>query len=255
MEKIPASVAVITLNEEVNIRACLESSSEFAEVVVVDSGSTDRTCEIAEGLGAKVITHEFSGYGPQKNFAIESCSNDWVLMLDADERLSPECITDVRDVLVLSKGPKAAAYSFRRKGYIADRWIWSCGWWPGKVVRLIDRTRCRVEGAIHERTVVDGDTVSLSGIIDHYSFRDYTDMIERMNTYSSRNAEALMGSGASTNPLMPFAHMAWMFFRSYVLKCGVCQGLDGLAVSLVTAFNSFLKHLKYIEMSRPGKGR
>ncbi len=248
MEKIPASVAIITLNEEDSISGCIDSVAGFHEVVIVDSGSTDRTVDIAQERGARVFSNEFEGYGQQKQFALDQCSLDWVLMLDADERLSPECLDEIQGLF--PPEPVSAAYSFRRKGYIGDRWIWSCGWWPDRVVRLIHRKKCSLEGAIHERVKVEGDLIDLDGIIDHYSFRDYSDMIARMNTYSTQNALELVSKGAHVGPLTPFAHLVWMFFRSYVLKFGFRQGLDGLTVSAVTAFNSFLKYSKYMEMKR-----
>ncbi|MCK4911164.1 MAG: glycosyltransferase family 2 protein [Thermodesulfovibrionales bacterium] len=249
MQMIPVSVAVITLNEEAHISGCLKSvEGFFKEIVLVDSGSTDRTVDIARERGAKVITNEFAGYGQQKQFALEQCSLDWVLMLDADERLSPGCLDEIR--ALFSSGPDAAAYSFRRKGYIGDRWIWSCGWWPDRVIRLVDRKHCSMEGSIHERVKVEGDITDLLGIIDHYSFRDYSDMIARMNTYSTQSAIELVSNGAHVGALTPFAHLAWMFFRSYVLKFGFRQGIDGLTVSALTALNSFLKYSKCIEMTR-----
>jgi len=248
MKKIPVSVAIITLNEEAHILDCLKSVEGVQEIVLVDSGSTDRTVDIAKERGARVISHEFTGYGQQKQFALEQCSMDWVLMLDADERLTPAGLDEVRGLF--SSDPEASAYSFRRKGYIGDRWIWSCGWWPDRVIRLINRKRCHMEGSIHERVKVDGDIIDLAGIIEHYSFMDYSDMIARMNTYSTQNALELVRKGAHVGPLTPFAHLIWMFFRSYVLKFGFRQGIDGLTVSALTALNSFLKYSKCIEMTR-----
>ncbi len=248
MEKIPVSAAIITLNEEAHISDCLRSVEDFQEIVLVDSGSTDRTVDIAQERGVRVISHEFAGYGPQKQFALDQCTTDWVLMLDADERLTPAGLDEVRGLF--SSGPDSAAYSFRRKGYIGERWIWSCGWWPDRVIRLVDRKRCSMEGSIHERVKVEGDITDLSGIIDHYSFRDYFDMVARMNTYSTQNALELASKGAHVGPLAPLAHLAWMFFRSYVLKFGFRQGLDGLTVSALTAMNSYFKYSKYIEMTR-----
>ncbi len=249
MQMIPVSVAIITLNEEAHISDCLKSvEGIFKEIVLVDSGSTDRTVDIARERGARVISHEFRGYGQQKQFALDQCTTDWVLMLDADERLTPACMDELRGLF--SCGPDAAAYSFRRKGYIGERWIWSCGWWPDRVIRLVDKKRCSMEGSIHERVKVEWDITDLSGIIDHYSFRDYSDMVARMNTYSTQGALELVRSGAHVGALTPLAHLAWMFFRSYVLKFGFRQGLDGLAVSAVTAMNSFLKYAKCIEMTR-----
>jgi len=147
-EKLPLSVAIITKNEEERLPDCLKSVSFAEEIVVVDSGSTDRTIAIAEGFGCRVFVEDWKGYGPQKNSAVQKCSREWVLLIDADERIAPETAETIPKVL---EHAQAAAYSFRRKNYLHGRWLKHSGYWPDRQVRLVRKSEGQFVGEIHER--------------------------------------------------------------------------------------------------------
>jgi glycosyltransferase involved in cell wall biosynthesis len=246
--KIPVSVSVIAYNEETAIASCLESVKEFGDiVVVVDSKTTDMTAEIAGEFGCRVFREEWAGDGPQKQKAIDKCNFDWVLMLDADERLPSESLEIIKGAL---KHRPADAYRLRRKNFIGDRAIRHSGWWPDRLVRLFNKKKCRVKGLTHSSVSVQGKILDLEALIEHRSFQDYADMIARMNTYSSWIANELFLSGRRCNCLTPLVHSTWMFFRTYFLKLGFMDGLDGIVISFMNAGGSFLKYAKLLDLQR-----
>jgi glycosyltransferase involved in cell wall biosynthesis len=245
--RLPLSACIITKDEEDRLPRCLESVSFCEDVVVLDSGSTDSTLKVAESLGARVFLEQWRGFGPQKQRAMELARFDTVLMLDADEVLEDEARGEIAAVL---EAPEASAYSFRRRGYIGGRLIRHSGWWPDRVVRLVDRRQCRMEGNIHERVIVDGNTGQLDSVIHHYSFRDYSHMIKKMDVYSDYTSDKLLQEGRSAGPLSPLTHSISMFLRTYILKAGALDGLDGLVISLLNAGGTFFKYAKLLEKKR-----
>lgn len=248
--KIPLSVSIIAYNEEAIIASCIESVKVFPDiVVVVDAKTTDKTAEIASELGCRVFREEWDGDGPQKQKAIDKCNFDWVLMLDADEKLPVESLAIIEDAM---KHRPANAYRLKRKNFIGDRAIRHCGWWPDRLIRLFDKRKCKMKGLTHSSVSVNGKILDLDALIEHHSFKDYADMIERMNTYSSWIAHELFLSGRRCNCLTPLAHSTWMFFRTYFLKLGFMDGLDGIVISLMNAGGSFLKYAKLLELRRNG---
>lgn len=247
VSRLPVSVSIITKNEEERIAACLDSVSFADDIVVLDSGSTDRTCEIAASRGCRVFVEDWRGFGPQKQRAMELCKYDTVLMLDADEVMEDANRDEIANVL--ERGG-AEAYCFRRRGYIGGRMIRHSGWWPDRVTRLVDRRKCHMEGSIHERVVVDGSTEQLKGVIHHYSFRNYSHMIEKMNLYSEYTSDKLLREGRRAGPLAPFVHALSMFIRTYFIRAGALDGLDGLVIALLNAGGTFFKYAKLIEKRR-----
>jgi glycosyltransferase involved in cell wall biosynthesis len=211
-EKIPVSVALIAYNEESNISRCLDSLRDFDDiVVVVDSRTNDRTAEISEEFGCRVFVEEWRGSGPQKQYSIDRCKNDWVLLMDADESLTPETIDTIKNLV---GNATADAYGFRRKTYIGNRWIKHCAWWPDRVVN------------------------------NYYHF------IQKVGRFASVDAAELYRQGRKANYLSPIVHGAWMFFRAFFLKRGFMGGLDGLSVSVATGVKAFFKYAILIEMQR-----
>lgn len=242
--RLPLSVAVITKNEEQRLPDCLRSVSFAGDIVVVDSGSTDRTVEIAEGFGCRVFVEEWKGYGPQKNSALQRCRYEWVLVLDADERIPPETAREISGVL---QNPSADAYSFPRKNYLRGRWIRHSGWWPDRVVRLVRKDRGRFDHPVHEKWQTDGVISNIDSPIEHYSFSSYSDMLRTLDDYSTAIAEDLFSRGEKANRLSPVYHGAGMFFKTYFLKRGFLDGLDGLVIALTKAGGSFFKYAKLLE--------
>lgn len=252
--KIPASVSIIAHNEEAQIGRCLSSVADFAEVVVVvDEKTTDKTGEIARGLGARVFVEGWKGFGPQKQSAIEKCSNDWVLVLDADEVLPEETAKEIAGVLTNSQ---ADAYMFPRKNHLRGRWMRNGDWWPDWQVRLVNRKKGRFDSAVHERWVTEGVYYGKIRLpIEHYPFSGYSDMLETLNRYSTAIAEDLFSKGRRANPLAPVSHALWMFLRIYIFKRGFLDGFDGLVTALLKAGGSFFKYAKLLELQREKKKR
>jgi glycosyltransferase involved in cell wall biosynthesis len=247
-EKIPASVAITAYNEEYNISRCLDSVRGFEDiVVVVDSKTTDKTAEIAEGFGCRVYVEDWRGSGPQKQSSIDKCMHDWVLLLDADESLTPEAFETIRNLV----GNTAAdAYSFRRRAYIGSRWIKHCGWWPDRLVRFFDRRKCRMASVNHPRVAASGRVCKLNDIINHYSYRDYSHLVSKINRFSAVDSMELFKKDKSVNVLTPVTHAGWKFIRSFVIHRGFMGGLDGLVVSVSGACKTFFKYARLLEMQR-----
>ncbi|MCE5335490.1 MAG: glycosyltransferase family 2 protein [Desulfobacteraceae bacterium] len=250
MPSAPLSVAIITKNEEQNLPDCLGSVAFADEIVVLDSGSTDRTGEIARDAGAMWFCEPWKGYGAQKNSALQKCSHDWVLVVDADERVPVQTAGTIREIL--AGGELASAYAFRRKNYFHGRWIKGADWWPDYVVRLKRRSRGRYEGSTHEKWTTDGEVKRLDCSIEHFSFHSYSDLFRALNDYSTQLAEQMYSRGKRGGPLDAFSHGLWTFLRSYFLKLGFSEGFDGLMISLTQAGGTFLKYSKLYEMDRFG---
>ncbi len=241
------SAVVITKNEEDRLPGCLKSLSFADEIVVVDSGSTDRTVAIAREFGCRVFTEDWKGYGPQKNSALDKCENDWALLLDADERMSAGASEAIADAL---KSPSAAAFTFKRKNYLHGRWLKHSGYWPDRQIRLVRRDKGSFRSAIHERWVTDGQIADLDACIEHYAFSGYSDMLKTLDEYSSVIARELYASGKRANVLSPVLHGGGMFLKIFIIEKGFLDGLDGLVTALTKAGGSFFKYAKLLELQR-----
>jgi (heptosyl)LPS beta-1,4-glucosyltransferase len=249
-EKIHLSVAIITKNEEKNLSGCLKSVSFADDIVVVDSASIDRTVEIAKEFGCHVFTEDWKGYGPQKNSAVDKCRYEWVLLLDADERVTVEARDEI--LRVLGK-PEADAYSFKRKNYLHGKWIKHSGYWPDRHIRLINKTKGLFQSVIHEKWVTDGRVKYLDACIEHYAFSNYSDMLGTLNEYSTIIARELFNSGKRANFLSPLYHGIGMFLKIYFIEMGLLDGLDGLVTAVTKAGGSFFKYAKLLELQRWNK--
>lgn len=246
----PFSVAIITYNEEDRIRDCIESVLFADDIVVVDSCSTDRTTTIARELGARVIVEPWRGFALQKQFAVDNCKNDWVLILDADERVPPWTkeiiISELKD-----NQKDITAYSFKRKNYMNNKWIRHSGWWPDRIIRLVRKDAGYFEKrSVHEKWITKGKIKELNAYIEHLSFRDYSEMVKKMNLYSTLSAHDLKEKGTNVHAISPLSHGLWMFFRTYVLERGIFDGFEGLMISVMNAMGSFLKYAKLRELKR-----
>jgi glycosyltransferase involved in cell wall biosynthesis len=246
-EKIPLSVAIITKDEEKQLPDCLKSISFADDIVLVDSGSTDRTVEIAKEFGCRVFLEDWKGYGPQIMSAVNKCRHEWVLMLDADEKMPYET---ARKVIGVLKKPKADAYSFPRRNYFHGSWIRHSDWWPDRVTRLVRKSEGRFHGRTHGKWVTGGTIENLSTPIEHFSFSDYSDMLRTLNNYSSALSKEMFRNGKSTVPLSAMLHAMGMFFKIYFFKLGFLDGMDGFVIALTKAGGSFFKYAKLIELQR-----
>lgn len=245
--KIPVSAAIITKNEEARLGRCLDSLDFVDEIVVLDSGSKDGTVELARKKGCVIYHEDWKGYGPQKNSAIQKCRNKWVLIVDADEVIPEDTKSIIANAI---KSESIQAYSFSRKNYFHYRWIKTCGWWPDRVVRLLQKESGRFVNNVHEEWVVDGETAPLDAYIEHYSYSSYTEMVQKMDAYSTMSARALYESGKRVNCLTPFSHGLSMFIKTYVIRRGFLDGMDGFIISIVHSGASFFKYAKLLEMQR-----
>ncbi len=246
-KKLPLSVIIITKNEEERLPHCLKSVNFAEDIVVVDAGSQDRTIEIAKSFGCRVFIEKWKGYGPQKQSALEKTYYKWVLSLDADERIPPETAQIISQVI---QAPKAQAYSFLRKNFFHGKWIKYCGWWPDRVIRLFEKGHGKFEGMVHETWVTEGKIIELKASIEHYSYENYSQMLKKLDEYSSTRARELYDKGIRVNLLTPFLHGGWMFIRSYFLKLGFLNGLDGFVISFMNAGSSFFKYAKLLELQK-----
>ncbi|WP_375321551.1 glycosyltransferase family 2 protein [Aliivibrio logei] len=244
---------VITLNESKNIVDCIQSLQKVcSEVIIVDSNSTDNTVELAEQLGAKIITQNYLGDGIQKNVGLDYAANDWVLSLDADERLTDEMIDAIRALDLTST--KHDAFAFRRRNYIGSRWVKQCGWYPDFCIRLYDRTKTRFADVKQHASVQAKNPDRINADIIHYSFENLGQLFAKPGrNFSGRAAKIMYKKGKRANSLSPFAHGLNAFIRKYILQRGFLGGVDGMTVALSSAINSYLKYAKLLEYQRDPK--
>lgn len=246
------SVAIIAQDEEDRISDCLESVSFADEVVLVDSGSRDNTVGIARSFGCRVLSEKWRGYAGQKQFAVDNCMNDWVLILDADERVTHDTARRIKEIPDASL-QEFAAFGFLRKNFFHGRWIRYCGWWPDRVLRLVDRRQGGFsDHLVHESWVCRGRVKELDLILEHYSFQDYSDLIRKMEAYSTLAAREMLEKGRRAGIFSPLSHGCWMFFRTYILEMGLLGGFDGFIISVLNAGGSFLKYAKLREANIKG---
>ncbi|MHA3902162.1 glycosyltransferase family 2 protein [Castellaniella sp. WN] len=246
------SVIVITKNEAAHIGDCLDSVSFADEVIVLDSGSMDGTREIARARGARVeVSPDWPGFGPQKNRALDLAGGDWVLSIDADERVTPELARAIRQAI---EAPAAEAYRIARLSNFCGRWIRHSGWWPDYVVRLFRREAGRfTDAAVHEHVEVRGRVATLPGHFLHYPYASLEVFIDKINRYSTEAARGAFERGRRTSALGPFGHGAWTFIRHYVLRCGFLDGWQGLVLAGMAATGSFYRYVKLYWLGRESR--
>jgi len=237
------SAAIITLNEERNVPRVVESLRCCDEILIVDSGSTDRTVEIAEKLGARVLENPWPGYAAQKNFAADHCSNNWILSLDADESLSEALESEIWQIK--KKGAQYDAYTVPRMAQYLGRWILHSGWYPDRKVRLYDRRRARWVGDfVHESVKVDGSIGRLESNLLHFTCNSLSEHLRTMDRYTTLAAEQLVSQGRHASWGQLLLNPPWTFIRTYVLMRGYMDGPEGLAIAYMAAFYNFLKYAK-----------
>jgi len=242
------SVCIITLNEERGIARTIESLRCCDEVLVLDSGSTDRTSDIARGLGARVIEEPWRGYARQKNRAAECAEHDWILSLDADETLTEELEAEV--LLLKQEGFARAGYSMPRMAQYLGRWIRHGGWYPDRKVRLYNRRSGLWEGDfVHESVRVKGEVGELRGAIHHFTCDSLSEHLNTLNRYTNLAAEELKSRGRVPGMGRLLCDPLWTFVRTYVVRQGFRDGFPGLAIAYMAALYTFLKYAKAREAS------
>lgn len=243
---MPVTALVITLNEAAHIDACLASVAWADERLVVDSGSTDDTVAIARRAGATVITHPFEGYSAQKNFGASRAANDWIVSVDADERVSPELAADMQAALA-SPG-EFAGFRMPRVTFHLGRWIRCTDWYPDNQLRLYDRRRARWNGRrVHESVAADGPVGRLDHELQHFAYRDIAHHLDTINKYTTLAAEDMHARGRRTGFAELLLHPPAAFLRNYVLRRGFRAGTPGLIISTMNSYYVFLKFAKLAE--------
>jgi glycosyltransferase involved in cell wall biosynthesis len=241
------TVTIITLDEAEHIAAAIDSAVWADEVIVVDAGSRDDTVAIARARGVRTETRAWTGYVDQKNFAAGLASNDWIFSLDADERIPSSLASEVRTLL--SDQPPLGGYRVPRVTFHLGRWVRTTDFYPDYQTRLYDRRRARWQGRyVHESVTVDGPVGRLRGEIEHYSYRDLSDHLDRINRYTTLAARQMHEAGRRAGALDLLLHPPAAFLRNYVLRRGFLDGTAGLALSAVNAHAVFLKFAKLWEL-------
>ncbi len=241
----PLSVAIITLNAASQLEACLQSVRFADEVVVVDSGSTDGTPALAERLGARVIQHDWLGFGPQKQFAVDAAHHDRVLCLDADERVSPELQAAIEIAL---KSPSTAAFRFPRCNRFLGRYLRHGEGYPDWSLRLFDRRQARwSDDAVHEKVETQGRVADLTGDLLHDSAESLAAYLTKQNRYTTLAAEMALAAGKRASVgRIAFSPLV-RFIKFYFIRQGFRDGLPGLIHIAIGCFNSFMKYSKMLE--------
>ena len=242
---LPISVTLITKNEASRIGEAILSVKSFAkEIIVVDSGSTDGTAGIAEGLGARVFVQPFVGFGQQKNYAQSLCSEEWVLNIDADERVPHELAEEIRKRISDPKTDDISGFFIPRKTWYLDRWILHSGWYPNYLVRLVRRKSAEwTEPQIHEALKVrHGKVECLKNPLEHYSFPSQKSHILKNLDYADRAKTQLLGKGRTVHFWDVLLRPFWKFFDIYFLKLGFLDGSAGFFIGIHSAYALFLRY-------------
>jgi glycosyltransferase involved in cell wall biosynthesis len=236
------SAIVITRNEADNIGECLDSLACCDERIVVDCGSSDRTVEIARNKGARVELHAWHGFGPQKNFALSLATGDWVLSIDADERVTPQLAAVIKTALA---DARAAGFEVPRRNFFCGREMRHSGWSPDYVLRLFRRGKARFDDAVvHERVICDGPVQTLKQPLLHYPVLRLEDALSRMDRYSTASAQAIVAAGRNVSFMAGIGHGLFSFLRTYLLKAGFLDGAEGFLLAVANAEGSYYRYMK-----------
>lgn len=245
------SAIVITRNEAHNLHDCLQSMYGLVnEIIVVDSQSTDDTVAIAQQHGAKVVQPvDWPGFGPQKNRALDLATCEWVLSIDADERVTPELAAEIKQVLQAAVSD--VAYKLPRLSSYCGKFIHHAGWQPDYVLRLFKRGTAKFsDDLVHERVVTELPVHALHNHLLHYSYLNFSQVLSKVDAYSSASAKQAYARGKRSSVAGALGHGAWAFFRTYVIRRGFLDGGHGLALSISNAETSYYKYLKLWQMQQ-----
>ncbi|MCL5745147.1 MAG: glycosyltransferase family 2 protein [Acidobacteria bacterium] len=242
------TATIITLNEERKIARAIESLRCVDEIVILDSGSTDRTVELAGKLGARTVELPWKGYASQKNLAAEEAAHDWILSLDADEALSEALEGEIWNLK--KNGPKYDAYTMPRLAQYMGRWILHSGWYPDRKIRLYDRRKAKWVGDfVHETLHVNGRIGHLEANLLHFTCDSLSEHLKTLDHYTTLAAAELVSRKQPIHLRRLIFDPAWTFFRTYLLQRGFLDGLEGLTIAYMAAMYTFLKYAKARNMS------
>ena len=239
------SVILITRNEEANLDDCLASLEGIAQqIVVVDTNSVDRTLEIAQKYGATIAQpSDWPGFGPQKNRALDLATGDWVLSLDADERLTPTLRSEI--VTAFHHSAQINCFAIPRLSWYCGRFIRHSGWSPDYVDRLFKRGTARFsDDLVHERLIPNGAVAKLENPMLHYSFMNYSQVLQKLDRYSTASAEQAFAQGKTSSPLKAVIHGIWAFIRTYIIRAGFLDGGQGFALAISNGQGTYYRYIK-----------
>jgi glycosyltransferase involved in cell wall biosynthesis len=236
------AVLILTYNEEAHILECANSAKFADEIVVIDSGSTDKTVELAESIGCRVVYRSMAeGFAAQRNFALTQTAADWVMFLDADERITPELAVEVRQAV---KDDKPQAYEILRHNYVFRQLLRHGGFRPDWSLRLYPRTAISWEGRVHESAKVTCPVKRLKNIMKHYTYDEWSRYFAKVNNYTSGMAEKLFEKGKPAGLINILFRPLWGFIKVYIIQCGWLDGKLGLIFSILHAYYTFVKYIK-----------
>lgn len=246
---IPVSVVIVTKDEERNIRDALESVRDFEDIVVLDAFSSDGTPAICREYTSRVYQQEWMGYARQKQAAVDRAERQWVLILDADERVTPELKKEISETI---QEGAFSGYYLPRKSFFLGRWMRHSGWWPDHILRLFRKDTAYIEPReVHEKVVVNGAVGYLKEPLEHYTYRTISDYIRKMENYSTLSAQELgdkKDAPLISMALNPFA----VFIKMFFLRQGFRDGMHGFILAGLYSFYTFLKYAKVWEKRKKG---
>lgn len=239
------AAVIITKNEEKNIAACLESVAWADERIVVDAESGDRTVAIAKPLATQVHVRPWPGYGPQKNFGMEQARSEWILIVDADERITPELRDEIQSALKAGPAADVAGFEIPRKNYFYGRWIRGGGIYPDCQLRLFRKSAGRYDDtALHENLRLTGRIERLRQPMDHYSMPTIAAHVRKMARYTTLGAQEKIKTRSAVTALEIAGHHLGTIFKTYVLRGGWRDGVHGVIVALFAGMHTFVKYAK-----------
>lgn len=235
------AVLILTFNEEKNITDCMNSVKFADEIILVDSGSEDNTKNIAESLGAKVVFHKMTGFADQRNFALEQTCAEWVLYLDADERITSEAGNEIREIV---NGGKPYGYQIKRMNIVFGKMLKYGGHAPDYSLRLYPRTAIRWEGVVHEKAIVTVPVRRIKNVMYHYTYTDWDRYFIKFNQYTTLMAKQMKEKGKKANFIDITIRPVYAFFRFYILKAGFLDGKMGFIFAMFHGFYTLAKYVK-----------
>lgn len=250
VDRAKVTVLVPCCNEEENIEECLAGVRWADEIMVVDSGSADKTLEIARRFTDRILEHEYVNSAAQKNWAIPQASHKWVLVVDCDERVTPELRDEILEVLK-QDGAGFDGFRIHRTNHFFGKRIKRCGWERDDVLRLFRRDKSRyLDREVHADVIVDGKTGRLKGKFLHYTYRSFDQYFKKFERYTTWASGDLYNRGSKAGVINLFFRPIWRFFRMYVVRLGFLDGIEGLILCTLAAFSVFTKYAKLRERIR-----
>jgi len=241
------SVIIITLNEEDNIRRCLESVKWADEIIIVDSGSTDKTKTICSEYTDNFFERAWTGFGDQKNFALSKATKSWILSIDADEEVTMDLQEEIRNKI--TNNQDIMGYRIPRLTNFFGKFIRYSGWYPDYVLRLARREKTSFSNdLVHEKMITDGPIKKISNHLLHYSFKDISTQIDKVQTYSSSSALMMFKANKKISWFSVFLKTFFSFVKPFILRFGFLDGVHGLLIAVFSSINTFLKYAKLKEL-------